>query len=60
MDFGFVTVFHFLLELEFLKTEILLEVEFEQEIKNGEKTEIHFLLDRNHVCVRSGLIRKIL
>ena len=41
-----------------LETEILLEeqdFELEQEMKNGEKTEIHFLLDRNPVCVRSGL-----
>ena len=70
MDFGFFTVFQFLLELEILfleqdfgleqdfrpkillETEILLEeqdFELEQEMKNGEKTEIHFLLDRNPV-----------
>ena len=70
MDFGFFTVFRFLLELEILfliqdfgleqdlgpeillETEILLEeqdFELNQETKNGEKTETHFLLDRNPV-----------
>ena len=43
--YGFFTVFHFLLELEILLKEQ--DFEFEQELKNGEKTEIHFLLDRN-------------
>ena len=60
MDFGFFTVFQFLLELEILfleqdvgfeqdfGPEILLEVqdfELEQELKNGEIIEIHFLLE---------------
>ena len=46
--------------IEISRFEILPEeqdFELEQEMKNGEKTEIRFLLDRNPVCVRSGLTR---
>ena len=55
MDFGFFTVFYFLLELDLEQDFGLQEFELEQEMKNGDKTEIHFLLDRNAVCVRSRL-----
>ena len=53
MDFGFFEFFHRFSFLARARNPVP-RAGF-QEMKNGEKTEIHFLLDRNPVCVRSGL-----